>query len=220
MDRRQLGHPRRRAGRARVLCAGGAARREHPEARDQGRLAPVRSELLPALPPRRPPGRGGRHLDDAHRLSLCAAGARSRRRMRPSIVFALIAVLAALGLGACGESPQDKAKSTVCDARADISKQVDQLKGLTLSTATIDGVQSSLKAINSDLSKIRDAQGDLSGDRRQQVQDASKTFTSQLQSIAGSVGKSTSLSEARAQLTSALQQLGDAYKQSFAKVDC
>ena len=139
--------------------------------------------------------------------------------MRPSIVFALIAVLAALGLGACGESKQDKAKSTVCDARADISKQVDQLKGLTVSTVTVDGVQNSLKAISSDLSKIKDAQGDLSGDRRQQVQDATKTFTSQVQSIAGSVGKSTSLSEAKAQLTSALQQLGDAYKQSFAKVD-
>ena len=140
--------------------------------------------------------------------------------MKTSIVFALIAVLAALGLGACGESKQDKAKSTVCDARADISKQVDQLKGLTVSTVTIDGVQNSLKAISSDLSKIKDAQGDLSGDRRQQVQDATKTFTSQVQSIAGSVGKSTSLSEAKAQLTSALQQLGDAYKQSFAKVDC
>jgi uncharacterized protein YjbJ (UPF0337 family) len=140
--------------------------------------------------------------------------------MKPSIVFALIAVLAALALGACGESEQDKAKSTVCDARADISKQVDQLKGLTVSTVTVDGVQNSLKAINSDLSKIKDAQGDLSGDRRRQVQDATKTFTSQVQSIAGSVGKSTSLSEAKAQLTSALQQLGDAYKQSFAKVDC
>jgi hypothetical protein len=140
--------------------------------------------------------------------------------MRSSITFALVAVLVVLGLGACGESTQDKAKSTVCDARADIGKQVDQLKGLTVSTATVDGVQSSLEAINSDLSKIRDAQGDLSGDRRQQVQDATKTFTSQLQSIAGSVGKSTSLSEAGAQLTSALQQLGDAYKQSFAKVDC
>jgi hypothetical protein len=140
--------------------------------------------------------------------------------MRPSILFALIAVLAALGLSACGESKQDKAKSTVCDSRADISKQVDQLKGLTISTVTIDGVQNSLKAINSDLSKIKDAQGDLSGSRRQQVQDATKTFTSQVQSIAGSVGKSTSLSDAKAQLTSALQQLGGAYKQSFARVDC
>jgi hypothetical protein len=140
--------------------------------------------------------------------------------MKPSIAFLLIALLATLGLSACGQSKQDKAKTTVCDARADISKQVDKLKGLTVSTVTVDGVQSSLKAIQSDLSKIKDAQGDLSGDRRTQVQDATKTFTSQVQSIAGSVGKSTSLSEAKAQLTGALQQLGDAYKQSFAKVDC
>jgi hypothetical protein len=140
--------------------------------------------------------------------------------MKPSIAFLLLALVAALGLAACGESKQDKAKTTVCDARADISKQVDQLKGLTVSTVTVDGVQNSLKAINSDLSKIKDAQGDLSGDRGQQVQDATKTFTSQLQSIAGSVGKSTSLSDAKTQLTSALQQLGDAYKQSFAQVDC
>ena len=140
--------------------------------------------------------------------------------MKPSIAFLLIALLATLALGACGESKEDKAKSAVCDARADISKQVDQLKGLSISTVTVDGVQNSLKAISSDLSKIKDAQGDLSPDRRTQVENATKTFTSQLQSIAGSVGKSTSLSEAKAQLTSALQQLGDAYKQSFARVDC
>jgi Tfp pilus assembly protein PilP len=140
--------------------------------------------------------------------------------MKPSIALLLIALLATVGLSACGESKQDKAKSTVCDARADISKQVDQLKVLTVSTVTLDGVQSSLKAINSDLSKIKDAQGDLSDSRRQQVQDATKTFTSQVQNIAGSIGKSTSLSDAKAQLTSALQQLGDAYKQSFARVDC
>jgi uncharacterized phage infection (PIP) family protein YhgE len=140
--------------------------------------------------------------------------------MKPSIAFVLIALLAALGLAACGESKQEKAMKSVCSARSDISKQVDQLKGLTASTVTIDGVQNSLKAINSDLSKIKDAQGDLSADRRKQIEDATKTFTSQLQSIAGSIGKSTSLSEAKAQLTSALQQLGDAYKQSFARVDC
>jgi hypothetical protein len=137
-----------------------------------------------------------------------------------TLTYLLLALLAALALGACGESKQDKAKSTVCDARANISKEVDQLKGLTASTVTIDGVQKSLKAITSDLSKIKDAQGDLSGDRRQQVQDATKAFTAQVQSIAGSVVTSTSLSEAKSQLTTALQQLGDAYKQSFAKVDC
>jgi len=132
--------------------------------------------------------------------------------MKPSIAALLIALLAALALSACGESKEDKAKSTVCDARADISKEVDQLTGLTASTVTVDGVQDSLKAITGNLSKIKDAQGDLSGDRRQQVQDATQAFTAQVQS--------TSLSDAKAQLTSALQQLGTAYKQSFARVDC
>ena len=140
--------------------------------------------------------------------------------MKPSIVGVLLALLATLALSACGESKQDKAKGTVCDARADIGKQVDKLKGLTVSTVTAGGVQGSLNAISSDLSKIAGAQGDLSADRRKQVQDATKTFTSQVQDIAGSVGKSTSISDAKAQLTSALQHLGDAYKQSFAKVDC
>jgi uncharacterized protein YjbJ (UPF0337 family) len=140
--------------------------------------------------------------------------------MKPSIACLLLALVAALALGACGESKEDKAKSAVCDARSDISKQVDKLKGLTVSTVTIDGVQESLKAIRSDLSKIKDAQGDLSSDRRQQVEDANKAFTSQVQSIVGSVGKSTSLSDAKAQLTGAVQDLAAAYQQSFARVDC
>jgi Tfp pilus assembly protein PilP len=140
--------------------------------------------------------------------------------MRTQIASLLPVLIAALALGACGESKEDKAKSTVCDARADIGKQVDKLKGLTITTASASAAQESLKAINSDLSKITDAQGDLSDDRRQQVETANKAFTSQLQSIAASLGSSTSLSDAKSQLSSALQQLATAYKTSFARVDC
>lgn len=137
-----------------------------------------------------------------------------------TIAYVLLAVVAAFGIAACGESKQDKAKNTVCDARADISKQVDKLKGLTVSTVTLEGVQQSLQAVRSDLSKIKDAQGDLSSDRRQQVKDANEAFTSKVQSIVSTVGKSTSLSDAKAQLTSAVQDLAAAYQQSFAKIDC
>ena len=137
-----------------------------------------------------------------------------------TIACVLLAVAAAFGIAACGESKQDKAKNTVCDARADIGKQVDKLKGLTVSTVTLEGVQQSLQAVRSDLSKIKDAQGDLSSDRRQQVKDANQAFTSKVQSIVSTVGKSTSLSDAKAQLTSAVQDLAAAYQQSFAKIDC
>ena len=88
---------------------------------------------------------------------------------RPLAVLLLLAA-AVVGLTACGQSSQDKAKSQVCDARADISKQVNELKGLTLSTATVDGVKKNVQAIQDDLGKIKDAQGNLNADRKKQVQ--------------------------------------------------
>ena len=39
----------------------------------QGRLVPLRRQLLPALPARRPPAADGRHGHEPHRLSLCNA---------------------------------------------------------------------------------------------------------------------------------------------------
>ena len=47
-----------------------AARRAHPAPGDQGRLAPVRAELLPALPAGGPPAADDRHVDGAPRLPL------------------------------------------------------------------------------------------------------------------------------------------------------
>jgi uncharacterized protein YjbJ (UPF0337 family) len=138
--------------------------------------------------------------------------------MKLSMIVLLAA--AALAVAACGESKEDKAKSQVCDARADIQKQVDTLSGMTLATATVDGIQSSLKAIQSDLGKIKDAQGDLNGDRKQQVQQANEQFTSQLNSIVQSVGTNRSLSEAGPKLKDAATQLSSSYKQTLAKVDC
>ena len=46
------------------------AGRAHPAQGHQGRLAPVRAQLLPALPAGGPPGRDRRHVDVSHRLPL------------------------------------------------------------------------------------------------------------------------------------------------------
>jgi hypothetical protein len=140
--------------------------------------------------------------------------------MRPLVLPLLLAV-AVVGITACGgQSASDKAKSQVCDARADISKQVDDLSSLTLATASVDGVKKNVQAIQDDLGKIKDAQGNLKGDRKQQVQAANEAFTQQVKSIASSVGKSLSLSEAGTQLKAATSQLATSYKQTLGKIDC
>jgi hypothetical protein len=135
-------------------------------------------------------------------------------------ILIALALAATLVVAACGESKQDKAKKQVCGARDDLSKQVSSLKTLTPATVTADKVKTSLTAIQDDLKKIADAQGDLNDARKKQVQDATQTFGSALSSIASNLGSSVSVADAKTQLTTALQQLSTAYQQSFAKVDC
>ena len=65
---RPTSSPRRDGARRAVRRSDG--RRERPAPRDQGRLASVRSELLPALPARGPPIGDRRHVDEPHRLPL------------------------------------------------------------------------------------------------------------------------------------------------------
>jgi len=126
----------------------------------------------------------------------------------------------ALVVAGCGQSKENKARSQVCSARADIKKQVDTLKHMTLSTETPDQITKSLGAIRDDLSKIKDAQGDLSDSRRAAVKDANQQFTSQLKSAASDLGAGLSLSGAKQKLGSALDQLAASYQKTFAKIDC
>jgi hypothetical protein len=137
---------------------------------------------------------------------------------RSTIVMLLVAAIAVAACG--GQSKEDKAKSQVCDARADVRKQVDQLKGLTLQTATIDGVKANLTAIRNDLGKISSAQSDLSDSRRQQVQSANKAFTDQVRATVQNVGRSLSLADAKTQIQGAVSDLAASYQQTLGRIDC
>jgi uncharacterized protein HemX len=137
---------------------------------------------------------------------------------RPAIL--LLTALAIAACGGQGQSKQEKAQSQVCDARADISKQVDELKGLTLTTATVSGVKENLSAIQADLKKITGAQDTLSADRRAKVKSATDTFVSSVNSIAQGLKSDVSLSEAATRLTTAAQDLGAAFAGSLGKIDC
>ncbi len=128
-------------------------------------------------------------------------------------------LIAATAIG-CGESDADKAQTQVCDARADMQKQIDELAGLTASTATANGVEENLSAIGEDLNQIEDARGDLSEDRKQEVESATRQFTSELETIAGDLGSDLTPSGAKAQLETAGKQLASSYEQTFAQIDC
>jgi uncharacterized protein HemX len=148
---------------------------------------------------------------------------RPRPRGRSTLTLSLLLVAAlafAVTLAGCGQSAQDKAKSQVCSARADINKQLQYLKGLTITTATATGVQNSLKAIGSDLNKIKDAQPQLDSQRKQQVQSANQAFSATLQAVASNIGQNLSISNAGAQLKSAVGQLTHAYQTALAPISC
>jgi hypothetical protein len=132
--------------------------------------------------------------------------------------FAVVAL--ALGLGACGESSEDKAQAAVCDARADIGKQVDTLTSLTAATVTKDAVTQSVDAIKKDLNDMSSAQEDLSGDRRSEVEAANKAFASSIEGIRSEFLTSLSAADAKAAAVTALQQLESSYKKTFAPLDC
>ena len=133
----------------------------------------------------------------------------------------LVVALLALALGACGESDEEKAMNTVCDARDDIAKQVDELNSLTPATVTTDAVTQNVDAIQNDLNDIADAQSDLSDDRRSEVEAATNEFTSTVKNVASDLG-TTSLSapDAKARVVTGLQQLEASYKKAFAPLDC
>ena len=143
-------------------------------------------------------------------------------RVRPTAVLSLLVavLMCAVALAGCGQSAQEKAKSQVCSARADIDKQLHYLQGLTITTATTTGVKNSLNAIGSALNKIKDAQPQLSAQRKQQVQSANQAFSGTLQSVASNIGKNLSLSNAGAHLKSAVAQLAQSYRTALAPISC
>jgi Zn-dependent oligopeptidase len=136
-----------------------------------------------------------------------------------AVALALTLILGACQ-AACGESDEEKAQNQVCDARDKIRSEVDKLENLTLTTATVDQVKSSLDAIREHLGEISDAQGQLDNTRKQQVEQANQTFKSQVNRLADDLGQSTSLEDAAKQLESDFGDLAAVYKESFAPIDC
>ena len=133
---------------------------------------------------------------------------------------AIAVLFSVLALAACGQSSQEKATAQVCEARADISKQISTLSTLTLSTSSVTQAKTSLEAIAADLKKIKGAQANLDPTRKAQVEAATNTFETQLSSIVSSFTSSLSLTNAATQVKAAVTQLTTSYKQTLAPISC
>jgi methyl-accepting chemotaxis protein len=138
------------------------------------------------------------------------------------VILVLAALLGSVALlGACGESDQEKAQNRVCDARDDIQKHVDDLAGLTVTSASIDQVTNHLKAIRDDLKKIADERDNLSDDQRKDVEQAAQRFVSELRGAAGDVVSGTASGEdASKKASAALDDLAKSFKDAYAPLDC
>jgi Tfp pilus assembly protein PilP len=138
-------------------------------------------------------------------------------RANPLIAVLIVPLLALAG---CGGSEEDDAMAAVCSARDGIAKQVDELKSLTLTTATTSQVTEGVQAIRDDLTTIRKSREKLSDDRREEVQAANDAFAGQVRELAGTVGRSVSIEGAKAKLESSMQELAASYRSSFGQIDC
>jgi hypothetical protein len=152
------------------------------------------------------------------------------RRLGTLLAVLLALAGAAAALGACGgnddgggsstSSTQEQANAQVCAARDDIGQQVDRLSGLEVTTANVDEVRTSLTAIGDDLRTIAVQAPQLSAARRQQVDEAARTFADEVVGIVGDIGRSLSVSGAGRQVDAALTELRAAYSSSLAQLDC
>ena len=132
----------------------------------------------------------------------------------------IAAILIAVALAACGESQEENALQTVCDARQNIADEIDTLKGITPATFNADTVSESVSAIQSSLSQIKGAREDLSDDRRQEVDSANQAFESQVEDVGQQIASGTTGGDAASTVTAAAQQLASSYEETFARIDC
>lgn len=130
-----------------------------------------------------------------------------------------LALLAATGCGS-SQSEADKAKSQACGAVSDIKTQVATLKGLPISTSSVDAAKTALQKIDTNLKTISDAAPKVSGDLKSQLQTADATFKAQVQETAQSVTSAQSLTSAVSAISAAGKTLAASYQQAFAGVKC
>ncbi len=134
--------------------------------------------------------------------------------------FALVGLLLPLAFATgCGESAQAKAEKTVCEGKKEVSTSVDSLTSMTLADASTSTVQNDIKGIEAGLQKVKGAQGQLSGSRKEAAEKATAQMSAELSSISHEL-TSLSLPAALTKVLTVGEKLVASYKQAFTPVEC
>jgi len=136
-----------------------------------------------------------------------------------TFVAGLVVLLPLAFAAGCGESSQEKAEKTVCAAKSQIATDVHSLQTLPVAASSLETAKHDVQSIGEQLKKIQGAQGSLSGARREQVEKANATLSSELSSLTHELTNLTQ-PQALARVTAALDKLAASYRQAFAPVQC
>jgi hypothetical protein len=139
-----------------------------------------------------------------------------------------LVLVAPLGLAACGESSQEKARKQVCAASSEISKQLAKLEALPINTSFPTEAVTSLEAIAKSLKEVKNAAPDLEPARKEEVEAGTKAFLTQIGTITATLAATAiksgdteaALKAAEPKIKAAENQLTADYKQAFAALKC
>lgn len=140
-----------------------------------------------------------------------------------AVLLGALVLIVAIGLIAflaLRTSPEEKALQAVCEARTSIEQHVQNLATMTPTSFTVSAVQADIKGITSGINTIRTNEKELGIDRRQEIQQATSTFFSQVGAVGKSLLTSTSVDDAKKAVETSGQQLLQSFEQTLAPVDC
>ena len=141
-----------------------------------------------------------------------------------SACVAVLSVLA-LGLAACGESSEEKATKQVCAATSEISKQIQKLQTLPISSSLPAEIKTSAEAIDKSVGEIESAAPNLETARKEEFNTATNAFKLELASLIATTVSSAArgeaaLTSAAPKIKASLSTLAGDYKKAFQALKC
>jgi hypothetical protein len=169
-------------------------------------------------------------ISSSNKLSGGLSGHPTRARraaLRGRRAASAILAVGALGLAGCGESSEEKAAKQVCSATKEITAQIHKLQTIPISAEFLNEAKSSVTAIGTSLTKIKEAEANLPTARKEELDAATRAFQVEIARITGSVASAahsanlqSALKSAEPQIKAALNSLATSYQKAFEALKC